>query len=193
MRTNNSKGDEQWLADYLERYQRSIFQTDVRQSLIQLRDKMLSVRDSSKKVIFSGNGGSSAIASHCAVDFTKQAGVRSVNFNETDLITCFANDYGYERWIEKALEFYADAGDLVVLVSSSGESANMVRAAEHCNQRELAFVTFTGMDASNSLRGMGHLDFWVDSWAYNIIEMTHHVWLLAVCDLIIGSPEYSAS
>ena len=55
-----------------------------------------------------------------AVDLTKASGIRAVNFNEADLITCFANDYGYEHWVEKALDFYADPKDVVILISSSG-------------------------------------------------------------------------
>jgi len=81
------------------------------------------VRDKGRKVILVGNGGSAAIASHVAVDLTKAARVRAINFNEADLITCFANDYGYEHWVEKALGAYADPGDLAILISSSGEIA----------------------------------------------------------------------
>ncbi|MFM7272604.1 MAG: SIS domain-containing protein, partial [Gammaproteobacteria bacterium] len=73
-----------------------------------------------RKVLVAGNGGSAAMASHVCVDFVKVAGVRAVNFNEADLITCFANDYGYENWVSRALEAYADADDLVILISSSG-------------------------------------------------------------------------
>ena len=61
-----------------------------------------------------------AMASHVTVDFTKAAGMRAINFNEADLLTCFANDYGYEHWVAKALEFYADEDDLVILISSGG-------------------------------------------------------------------------
>ena len=68
------------------------------------------------KLIFVGNGGSAAMSSHVAVDFTKNAKIKSINFNEPDLITCFANDYGYENWVAKALEFYANKNDLVFLM-----------------------------------------------------------------------------
>ena len=64
-----------------------------------------------------GNGGSAAIASHFSVDLTKTANIRSVNYNEADLITCFSNDYGYERWVEKAVDFYGDANDLIIVIS----------------------------------------------------------------------------
>lgn len=185
--------DEKWLAEYFERYRQSIFGTDVSRQLVELKDLLKSTNAAGKKTIIAGNGGSAAIASHCAVDFTKNAGIRCINFNEADLITCFANDYGYERWLEKALEFYADDGDLVILISSSGKSANMVRAAEYARRRGWMLVTFTGFGADNRLKSQGKLNFWVDSRAYNIIEMTHQIWLLAVCDLIIGSAEYQAS
>ena len=70
------------------------------------------------------------MSSHCSVDLTKNAGIRSINFNEADLITCFSNDYGYNKWVEKAVEFYADSDDVLVLISSSGKSMNMIKAAE---------------------------------------------------------------
>lgn len=185
--------DKQWLAEYFDRYRESLFCVDVRSQLIELRDLLRTTHGKGKKVLIAGNGGSAAIASHCAVDFTKAAGIRCVNFNEADLITCFANDYGYERWVEKALEFYADDGDLVILISSSGKSPNMVRAAEHARSTWLKLVTFTGFSSDNPLRARGDLNLWVDSRAYNVIEMTHQIWLLAVCDLIIGKSEYPAS
>lgn len=187
------KDEQQWLEKYFARYRQLLFGVDMSAQLIRLKDLLLAVRRDGKKAILAGNGGSAAIASHCSVDFTKNAGIRCVNFNEADLITCFANDYGYEWWLEKALEFYADDGDIVILVSSSGRSANMCRAAEYAVGRRLTVVTFTGFDETNPLRKLGSLNFWVDSRAYNVVEMTHQIWLLAICDLIIGSAEYPAS
>lgn len=185
--------DQAFLAEYFERYRRSIFDNEVTSRLIDLKDLMKASHASSKRVIIAGNGGSAAIASHCAVDLTKNAGIRCVNFNEPSLITCLANDFGYEHWLEKGLELYADKGDLVILISSSGKSPNMVFAADYARSNGFTLVTFTGFDATNPLRKRGHLNFWVNSRAYNIIEMTHQVWLLAVCDLIIGKAEYPAS
>ena len=145
------------------------------------------------KVLIFGNGGSAAISSHFSVDLTKNAGVRCVNCNEADLITCFSNDYGYERWVEKAVDFYGDEGDLLIVISSSGSSKNMlngVKAARNGNFN--AVVTFTGFADENPLRQLGDINLWADSKAYNFIENIHQVWLLAIVDLIIGSREYSA-
>ncbi len=146
-----------------------------------------------KKILIFGNGGSASMASHFSVDLTKNAGVRCVNCNEPDLITCFANDYGYARWVEKAVDFYGDEGDLLIVISSSGSSENIlngVKAARNGNFN--AVVTFTGFAEENPLRQLGDINLWVDSKAYNFVENIHQVWLLAIVDLIIGSREYSA-
>ena len=138
-----------------------------------------------KKVIVVGNGGSAAMASHVAVDFTKAAGIRAINFNEADLITCFANDYGYEHWVEKALEAYADKGDLAILISSSGKSQNILNAAEKAKKMGVSVITVSGFLSDNPLRKLGDLNLWTDSTEYNIVEMTHHVWLVAIIDYLI--------
>ncbi len=138
------------------------------------------------KVILAGNGASAAMASHVAVDLTKAAGVRAINFNETDLITCFANDYGYEHWVEKALDFYADPKDVIILVSSSGMSPNIVNAALRAKTMGLPVITFSGFRKSNNLRKLGDINFWVNSSQYNVIETTHQCWLLAIVDKLVS-------
>jgi len=143
-----------------------------------------------RKVIIAGNGGSAAMASHVAVDLTKNAGIRAVNFNEADLLTCFANDYGYEQWVSEALKFYADPGDLAILISSSGSSMNIVNGANTAKNLGVKRITFSGFNENNPLRQLGDINFYVDSKGYNIVEMSHHVWLLAIVDRIIGKIEY---
>ena len=153
--------------------------------LEQTASMVLATHKDGKKVIVVGNGGSAAMASHVAVDFTKAASIRAINFNEADLITCFANDYGYENWVAKALEAYADKGDLVILISSSGKSQNILNAAEKAINMGLSVITVSGFLSDNPLRKLGDLNLWVDSTEYNIIEMTHHVWLVAIIDYLI--------
>jgi|TARA_B100000315_G_scaffold219192_1_gene220973 D-sedoheptulose 7-phosphate isomerase len=149
-------------------------------------------RKKNKTLIF-GNGGSAAMASHFSVDLTKNAGLRCVNCNEADLITCFANDFGFKRWVEKAVEFYGDEGDVLIVISSSGSSENMLNGCKAARDKKFsAIITFSGFDADNLLRRLGDINLWVDSEAYNFVENIHQVWLLAIVDLIIGSREYSA-
>ena len=142
-------------------------------------------REKGRKVILVGNGGSAAIASHVAVDLTKTARVRAINFNEADLITCFGNDYGYENWMAKALEFYGDSGDVAVIISSSGQSQNVVIGANAARDIGLHVVTLSGFRANNPLRMLGDLNLWVNSESYNVVETTHQSWLLAVIDRLV--------
>lgn len=142
-----------------------------------------------RKVIVAGNGASAAIASHVSVDLTKVVAIRSVSFNEADLITCYANDYGYENWVAKAIESYGDAGDVAILISSSGQSMNIVNAAGHAKELGLTVITLSGFDPGNPLRSLGHQNLWVNSRSYNIVETTHQTWLLACVDrMLAGDP-----
>jgi len=162
--------------------------------IISSRDIIINTKKNNKKVMIFGNGGSAAIASHVSVDLTKNAKVRCTNYNEADLITCFSNDYGYERWIEKAIDFYSDENDVLILISSSGKSKNMINACKSAKIKKISkIITFTGHDKDNPLSKLGDINFWIDSKAYNFIENIHQLWLLTICDLIIGKREYLPS
>jgi len=160
--------------------------------LIQVRNIFLNTSKKKNKILIFGNGGSAAIASHVSVDLTKNAKIRTVNFNESDLITCFSNDYGFERWIEKAVDFYADKNDTLILISSSGKYKNMINACKAAKRKKVKVISFTGHTKNNPLSKISDLSLWVNSKAYNFVENTHQIWLLTVCDLIIGKREYPA-
>lgn len=185
--------NDEWLKNYFNLYKSILFNESVFKKIIQLKNELEFTEKISKKTMIMGNGGSAAMASHVSVDFSKNAKIRMVNFNEADLITCLSNDYGYENWMAKALEIYADEGDMVILISSSGRSPNVINAADRSKEKGHRLVTFTGFDEDNDLKSKGDINFWVDSKAYNIVEMVHHIWLLAVCDAVIGDAEYPAS
>jgi D-sedoheptulose 7-phosphate isomerase len=152
---------------------------------------ILKTSESEGKLMFAGNGASASIANHASLDFTKQAKIKSVNFNESALITAFANDHGYENWIQKAVEYYGENKDTLILISSSGQSPNVVNAAKYAIHNSINVITFTGFDHNNPLLMSGDINFWLDSRAYNIIEGIHQIWLMSICDLIIGHKEYS--
>jgi D-sedoheptulose 7-phosphate isomerase len=138
-----------------------------------------------RKVILVGNGGSAAIAGHLTVDLVKAAGIRAVNFNDPSLITCFGNDYGYDRWVAEALKAHGDPGDLVILISSSGESDNILNAAATAEELGLRQLVLSGFSPANRLRSHGEVSLWVDSSSYNHVENAHQIWLLAVVDYLI--------
>jgi len=139
------------------------------------------------KIIIVGNGGSAAIASHVSIDFTKAAGMRAISFNESSLITCLSNDYGYENWVARALEFYADKNDLVFLISSSGQSKNITNGARQAKEMGLSTVTLSGFSSDNELRTLGDLNLWIDSAQYNVVEVVHQTWILSIIDYIISN------
>ena len=157
----------------------------VLESIIKIKNLVLKAKQTNSRILIFGNGGSAAIASHVSVDMTKNIKVKAMNFNEADLITCFSNDYGYEKWIEKAIEFYGSKGDILILISSSGKSKNMLNACKAARRKKIQkIITFTGHKKNNPLSKLGDINLWVDSNIYNHVENTHQIWLLAVCDLI---------
>ena len=161
--------------------------------LIAVKEAVVKASRQGRKTIVVGNGGSAAIASHVTVDLTKNARIRAINFNEADLITCFANDFGYERWMEQAVEFYGEPGDVLIAISSSGRSKNILNACRAARRREFSVVvTCSGHSPENPLRRLGDHNLFVESKAYNLVELTHQFWLLALVDLIIGKSEYPA-
>lgn len=185
--------DREWFSDYFDLFGTALRGAAVEADLLDLRDRMLSVQNRGGKVIIAGNGGSAAIADHCVVDFTKNAGVRAVSFSGAAWVSCLANDFGYEEWVARSLKMYGESNDLVVLISSSGQSENILRAGRTARELGIPLVTLSGFAHDNPLRSLGDLNLWVESRAYNIVEMVHQVWLLSVCDAVIGSVEYPAS
>jgi D-sedoheptulose 7-phosphate isomerase len=181
-----------WLDEYNARYEVA-FSMEHRQTLRAFHDLAVRVRASGNKLIFAGNGASASISSHGRVDFTKQAKVNAVDFNEPNLITAFSNDYGYENWIAKALDFFAVPGDAVVLISVSGRSPNIVKAAEYARANQLPVVGFSGSAPDNPLRRLSDIDFYLPSRAYNVVECVHMIWLTTVVDMVVGRAEYSVS
>ena len=183
--------DKSFLTAYLERYRRALVgDTAVFEQICAFRDLAQEVGDAGCKLMFAGNGASASICSHLSVDFTKQGGVRAVNFNEANLLTCFGNDFGYENWVTEAVKAYADEGDVLVLISSSGTSRNVVNAAQQAKSSGMRVVTFSGFASDNPLRELGDIAFWVDSRSYNVIECTHMIWGTMAIDLLIGEVEY---
>ena len=184
--------------DFLKKYFQNLrslitFNNDTIKKIINVSKIITEADKNGKKTIIFWNGGSSAIASHVSVDLTKNARVRCVNFNEPDLLTCFSNDFGYEKWVEKSIEYYGDEGDAVILISAGGNSPNMINGAKKAKEKKFSkVITLTGNDKNNKLSKLGDINFWVDSKAYNHIENVHQVILLSLVDLIIGKSEYPA-
>jgi D-sedoheptulose 7-phosphate isomerase len=131
------------------------------------------VHSHSGKVMLGGNGGSAAIVSHVQNDLSEAAGVRSMVFTEEPVLTARANDHGYGSVFERPIEMWAEPGDLVVTVSSSGQSENIIRALRMARQKKCELITFSGFSPDNPSRALGDLNFYVSSSIYGYVETAH--------------------
>ena len=186
--------DKDFLNKYLSDFSELMRPDDlILDQLVEIKQALIDTNSKGNKGLIFGNGGSAAIASHFSVDLTKNASIRCLNLNESDLITCFSNDYGFENWVAKAVEFYGDQGDVLFVISSSGKSENMINATASARAKKFSkIVTLSGFEEDNPLRKSGDINLWVNSRAYNFVENLHQIWLLSLVDLIIGNKEYSA-
>lgn len=144
-------------------------------------NKILDMSSAGKKMMFIGNGASAAIASHMATDFWKTNGIRAVAFNDPAGLTCISNDYGYPHVFEKPIEMFADPGDVLIAISSSGQSENILKGAVAAREKGAAVVTLSGFDADNHLSRLGDINFYVPSHNYGFVEIVHH----AICHSLI--------
>ncbi len=144
-------------------------------------DLISSCADSGRKVVFIGNGASAAIASHMSTDYWKNGGIRSVAFNDGALLTCISNDYGYEHVFEKPVEMFADKDDVLVAISSSGKSENIIRGVRAGLNKGMRIVTLSGFETDNPLFSMGHVNFHVPAKSYGFVEIIHH----SICHCIL--------
>jgi len=122
-----------------------------------------------------GNGGSAGMASHMAADAVKNGRLRALAFNDPSLLTATGNDLAYDQVFSLPLERLARAGDLLIAISSSGNSPNIVRALEVARRLDVGTVTLSGMRADNRARALGDLNFYVPLPRYGWAESAHQV------------------
>jgi D-sedoheptulose 7-phosphate isomerase len=149
--------------------------------LNRLRDLVLNAK---RTIIILGNGGSNALASHIAEDYTKALKKNAISFSDAARLTCYANDYGYENAFRQFLSEFSDKDSLVILISSSGNSENILNCAKYCIKNNVKFITLSGFNKNNKLKKLSkkaELDFWVNSENYGIVELTHETILHSFC------------
>ena len=139
------------------------------------------------KMMFIGNGGSAAIASHMAIDFTKNGGMPALCFNDGAALTCLGNDFGYEEVFAGQLRAHARKGDVLFAISSSGSSENILRAVAVARDRGCAVITMTGFKPGNPLRALGDVNFHIGLSDYGLVEVAHTAMIHAVVDLKLAS------
>jgi D-sedoheptulose 7-phosphate isomerase len=144
---------------------------------------ILSQVNSGNKLMFIGNGASAAISSHMSTDFWKTCGLRAIAFNDSSLLTCLGNDFGYEYVFEKSIEMFAARGDILVAISSSGKSENIIRGVNSAKSEECSVITLSGFKEDNPLSSAGDFNFYVPAQEYGPVEVIHH----SICHCILDA------
>ena len=134
-------------------------------------------------IIILGNGGSNSVASHISQDYVKFHNKNSLVFSDPSMLTCFINDFGMENAYRKFLEYYSTPETLCILISSGGESKNMLRAQEWCEENKVSYGVLTGFKSDNSLRTKSTsslFNYYIDSSDYGVVECVHQIFLHGV-------------
>lgn len=134
-----------------------------------------------KEIIIIGNGGSNSIASHISQDYTKVLDKKSYSFSDPSRLTCYINDYGRDNAYAEFLDDFAGKDTLVILISSSGNSMNIINAAKYCEDNNITYLALTGFDKNNKLNNMSPAWRWhVNSDDYGIVECVHQIALHSI-------------
>lgn len=188
------KTTRKFLEDYFVEYKKTIdsFLTseENKEKLNEVMQFLKKTKEDNSVIYLIGNGGSSAIAEHMAIDLTKNAGLRALAISGSPMLTTFSNDYGYNKVFQKAIESFANKGDVLIAISSGGTSKNILNACRAAKKIGMKVITFSGFDSDNPLRKKGDINFWVDSRAFGYIEMIHNLLIHYINDAIIGKVEY---
>lgn len=147
-----------------------------------IAESVVLIKNKAERIFFAGNGGSNSICSHMMEDFAKIARYSTFTFSDAALITCFSNDYGYDKAMEEWLKIYFSEKDLLVAISSSGESENILNAAKYVKSKGGALITLSGFKEGNRLSRIGDINFHLGISNYGIVECFHQVILHIILD-----------
>lgn len=157
---------------------------DLEEGFIKLVELLSITREKGKAVYLVGNGGSAAVASHIITDFVNVCQLRAFTLHDSALITCMSNDFGYDQAFKRILNTCVLENDILIAISSSGKSANICNAAKMAKSLGGTVVTLSGFHHDNMLRKLGHLNFWLDSNDYGMVEVGHLFLLHNLADRI---------
>ena len=151
------------------------------QKIKQLQAQLESLVAKHTEIIIIGNGGSNAISSHISQDYTKELDKKAICFSDPSRLTCYINDYGRDQAYVEFIKDFVSKDTLVILISSSGNSMNIVNAAVYCELNRINYIALSGFNKDNKLNNLNSkLKFWVDSSDYGIVECTHQAFLHSI-------------
>jgi D-sedoheptulose 7-phosphate isomerase len=149
-------------------------------------DALRLAKGTGNKLMLVGNGGSASIASHMTVDFSKNAGIPALAFNDGVMMSALGNDLGNDQVFAKAISMYGKPGDVVLAISSSGNSSNIVEAVAAARVIDATVFTMSGFRPDNRLRRLGDCNLYVPSFEYGFVEIAHLAFCHAIVDFAMG-------
>ena len=171
---------------YLKKYlktQADLIKKIKTNSIVNIYESLTKLSKNNKVFIF-GNGGSAAVASHFALDLSNNSDIKCFTLPDMSMISCLSNDYGYENLFSKYLTIYGNKDDILILISSSGNSKNIINAYKCAQKLKFKNIfTLSGFNKKSPLSKISKNNIWINSKNYNQIENLHQVCLLSVVDL----------
>ena len=146
---------------------------------------LINTRETNSHLYVIGNGGSAAIASHAVIDFLNVGKISAHTLHDAATLTCMANDYGYEHVYSNIVKHTIKPKDILIAISSSGQSENIVAAVETAKSNNSIVITLSGFKPDNKLRTTGDINFWSNSDDYGIVEIAHQFILHNIADRLI--------
>lgn len=145
---------------------------------------ILETKRNNRKILSFGNGGSNAIADHLQTDLCNTCKIKAVNMGNASILTALSNDFGYESVFDRQTELWAEPGDLLIAISSSGKSSNILSGVRKALQLGCNVVTFSGFSHENPLRSSGDINYHINSRSYGFVETAHSVLAHYITDLV---------
>lgn len=180
-------------SEFFQEVREKIFDSGVDSRLSEIAKEMARAKADGRTVFFFGNGASAAISSHCAIDFLKQAGIKTNTCHDVSVLTALANDYGFDQCFAKYLALHCGPGDVVVVISVSGVSENGINVIKEAKSRGLSTISLTGRRPDNVMHMQADIGLHVPSDAYNVVEGIHMLWITSVVDKLLGRSVYEVS
>jgi len=160
--------------------------TDIAYLTNEMVSLLSEIKENGNKLMWIGNGGSAAIASHGAIDYWRTGEIKSVCFNDGSLLSCIGNDFGYAAVFQKSIEMFAEPGDLLVAISSSGQSENIINGVKAARNKGCKVISLSGFLQENPLRMLGDFNFYVPSSHYGHVELAHGILCHSFLDLYMA-------
>ena len=154
-------------------------------------EKILKVIKNKNQIFVCGNGGSAAIANHYVPDYLKlirhntkyKPIVKSLS-SDLELITAISNDINYSKIFSYQAESLCKKGDLLIIISSSGNSKNVINLANWAKKNKIFSISFTGFDGGK-LKKISNLNIHINIKNYGLVEDSHHILMHAIMHYII--------